>query len=430
MEPPSGDRFGPLFPNPPSRIGGFGRAVRLFWRTTDPSLLTISADRTPPAGFRTVDSFALVPNATAPRYLLPLTSRSEAARSVELYGALSTPLRRAIRVAAGAGLRVGLVQPLLQSRAYVHARVGVPVEELAAVSFTHHLARVFDEERIVALISLGGGGSYSKPVVQVLSLTGAPIGFVKVGWDEVTRRLVVNEARMLRLCEQASLRKLRVPRLISAGRWNDVEMSVVSPLPEDVRRYPPKTLPPVAITEEVSQIADRGVEPLWEGTYADGLRRRIESGSESSRTPNILDWLRQTSAEARVRIGAWHGDWAPWNLATRGAELHAWDWEQGGDQVPLGFDVIHFYFQTGFIRDGMDLEVAIRHASAASAEALGRLGTPRGASSVLLGLYLLEISLRVDELLRLGGHPNPKLYPRIRETLRQPQAILGERSAT
>jgi hypothetical protein len=417
------DRSGRLFPNLPSRIGGLGEIVRVFWRAGDRSALMISRQPAPPTGFRLIDAYALVPDAASPRYLLPLSSRRLTARSLQLYSSLRSPLRRVLRVAAGMGLRVGLVQPWLRDRIYIHARRDASMDDLAEISLTHHLAKLFDEDRITALISLGGAGPYAKPVMQVLSTSGTPIGFVKVGWDDVTARLVANEARMLRLCEGSRLRTVQVPRLISASTWNDLELTVAAPLPEDVRRYSARVPPSVGTTEEIASLTDCRPEPLWGSTYADDLRRRVRAQGPTPRTPDILEQLRHGSHEATMRIGAWHGDWSPWNLATRGAELFAWDWEHSGDRVPLGFDVIHFHFQTGFILDRLELGTAVRRAAERSRPALRALGVPDGLTRTLILLYLLEISLRADELVRLGGVPNIRLYPRIHEILRRPQDL-------
>ena len=69
-----------------------------------------------------------------------------------------------------------------------------------------------------------------------------------------------------------------------------------------------------------------------------------------------------------LAVGAWHGDWAPWNMAWHGRRLQLWDWEQFGTGVPFGVDAVHFTVQTHLRRDGFTPE-ALR-------ESLDRLENP------------------------------------------------------
>jgi hypothetical protein len=321
------------------------------------------------------------------------------------------------------------VQPLLRDRLCIHVPRHVADEDLAKVSIVSHVAEVLGARGATGLISLGGGGPYAKPTIQVISGRGEALGFVKVGWDEVTARLVSNEARALRLCAKGPLQTLRVPRLLHAGRWNGLELSVVSPLPAGARRYPHKALPPLAITKEVCGLTGGSSEPVWTSPFADRLREQAERkapGTTADQRPSsdLLVWLRERYADARLVVGAWHGDWVPWNLAMYGPHVYAWDWENSGDSVPLGFDVVHFYFQSAFIRDRLRLTDAIRRSRAASSEPLRRLGIPDSLVGLVRTLYLLEVGFRAEEVGRLGGKPNPDLYPAILEILRRPQDLV------
>jgi hypothetical protein len=51
-------------------------------------------------------------------------------------------------------------------------------------------------------------------------------------------------------------------------------------------------------------------------------------------------------------LGAWHGDWTPWNCAAAGGAVALWDWERFATGVPLGMDALHHDLQTALARPG------------------------------------------------------------------------------
>jgi hypothetical protein len=414
-----------LFPSPPSKIGTFGEIARIFWRTSEPGTITVTRTPESPPGFRLIESYAIVPSAGRPRYLIPLSSRAIASRSLSLYASLAPRLRKSVRSAAAAGIKLGVVQSVLRDRMHVHVREDLQGRGLADISLVQRLGQMLGEP-VSAMVSLGGSGPYAKPVVQLVSDGGEPIGFVKVGWNRITHRLVTNEVRMLQLCRRAAPVTFRVPRPVSFEDWNGMKVSVVSPLPEDVRRYPSGALPSIAITREIGDLVPGGVQPLWESAYVNQLRSALHLQGAPLGTREVVDRLRRHSPHPRLRFGAWHGDWSSWNLAKRGGEVHAWDWEHGGEGVPLGFDIINFHFNDAFFQDRNGLESAIQRTRRKIIAPLGALDVPGEHVGILLALYLTELTVRAGDLLREGGVPNGRLHPRLGELLLQPDAVLGD----
>ena len=51
-------------------------------------------------------------------------------------------------------------------------------------------------------------------------------------------------------------------------------------------------------------------------------------------------------------LGAWHGDWTPWNMSRRRGRLQLWDWERFETGVPLGLDRCHYGVNAVVRRDG------------------------------------------------------------------------------
>jgi hypothetical protein len=46
-----------------------------------------------------------------------------------------------------------------------------------------------------------------------------------------------------------------------------------------------------------------------------------------------------------LTLGAWHGDWTPWNMAWDGTQVLLWDFERFATGVPVGFDLVHYRLQ-------------------------------------------------------------------------------------
>ena len=104
-----------------------------------------------------------------------------------------------MRRVLGVGLRTGLAQPLLPGKIDVGTAVDATPEQLADVLLSEHLRELFGRGPVTVAVS-GGSGAYRKPVLQVFSTDGKPLGFVKVGWNDWTRDAVRREAAALRAC--------------------------------------------------------------------------------------------------------------------------------------------------------------------------------------------------------------------------------------
>ena len=59
-----------------------------------------------------------------------------------------------------------------------------------------------------------------------------------------------------------------------------------------------------------------------------------------------IDAVMERMAGKRVRYGAYHGDFTPWNMFVEGGELFVFDWEYAGRWYPMGLDRYHFWMQT------------------------------------------------------------------------------------
>ncbi|MDP8910952.1 MAG: hypothetical protein M3M94_02660 [Actinomycetota bacterium] len=331
------------------------------------------------------ESFAVFPSAANPRLLLPLTSTKAAASALRTRGYGVRAPARIGRAAARIGVRTGVAQRVLRTRVSLSHERPAPL--------VAHLRDVLGRADLEIAIRLGRLRPNRKPVVQILTRDGETLAFAKLGWNGVTRELVANETRvLLGLSEQARApRAFVAPRVVHGGRWRDLEVLVLSPLagvpftPRRARRDPP-----VEATREIAALEHLRSARLADSDYWRSRRSRIEH-TERSGLGEIAERLEARYGGATIPFGAWHGDWTPWNIASRGRVVSVWDWERSGELVPVGLDAAHY---------DLHLALAARNLESASIRGgpmLKALRTAFDVQSLLVALDLLEMSLRREE---------------------------------
>jgi hypothetical protein len=110
----------------------------------------------------------------------------------------------------------------------------------------------------------------------------------------------------------------------------------------------------------------------------------------ATRALGCLDRLVEEADGQLITIGAWHGDWTPWNMSTSGGRIRLWDWERFETNVPTGLDALHFRVNAATRTRGTRPATVIE-ALRFSDPSAGRPGT---AAHVLAGLYLAAITAR------------------------------------
>jgi hypothetical protein len=72
-----------------------------------------------------------------------------------------------------------------------------------------------------------------------------------------------------------------------------------------------------------------------------------------------------------------------------------WDWERMRHRVPVGFDVLHYRFQTSSLTNGQLVPAAASRTLSEARSELAAVGVEAASHDVLLRLYFLEIALRL-----------------------------------
>ncbi|HWL99377.1 MAG TPA: hypothetical protein VNP20_18695 [Nocardioidaceae bacterium] len=396
-----------------------GRLTRRVWPDGPDSPVLVS--RSPlPETHVTLESYAVVPSAQRPRYLVPLRSpRSVLAAASRLPH--SSLVRRGARLTAAVGtvawshvgsdrLYVGIARSVPPERWPEHLLLRRIAAELD-LSDPSDLSHPGDPSDIVALLPVRRVMPTTKPILRLFDRRGRSLGFAKVGWSTATRRVVGNEVEVL-LGLRGRLQHLQVPSVLGSGELGGNTYLVTTPAPSPMRVW---SRPPQACAWLLTDVARSGgltVETL----SASRFRARIlaELDAAQAGAPTLVDllrtWLLSAPGTVDLEFGRWHGDWTRWNVVEADGAALAWDWEFSEPSVPVGFDLMHWHFQQSLAHPQGSLDAAV-HSVYAAAPVLAAVGVHPARRRLVASLYLIEILTRACRLNAQGGGWNPRVYP-------------------
>jgi hypothetical protein len=389
-----------------------------------------------PAGFDRAEQFAVLPAGGGRSFMVSLAARRGASSALTSYNALRSGRTRLARRVLGLGLRTGVAQPLLRDKIDIGTESGSSPAQSGEEPLGEHLQQLFGRGPVV--IAFGGGsGPYRKPVLQVFSTNGTPLGYVKVGWNDWTRDAVRREATALRACADHPMR-IGVPGLLGHSTWRGLDLLVTAPLPRGIRRMATGArLPDAELLREISKLSPAHLGELAASPWWLGVRSRIRSGVTSPEARSALalavDRIERAHGRVPLEFGTWHGDLVPWNLARLGHRLYAWDWETSTPDAPLGFDAVHFHFQVAFVARRYPLEQSVALAASSARPALEALGIPADSCGLVAALHLLELFVRHEEARSSTGDVDNRFCPAVtgvlERALTRPAGARGEDSA-
>jgi hypothetical protein len=362
---------------------------RLLW--PEPLELRIGDAPHDAAGGDVHREYLLLPSGRRPRLLVP-RGRRAATAAVRGYGVGRSRSARWQAAGLALGMRTGLAPLLLRDR----VRLVSGDRNGAAASIESHLGEVLGREVLLSMY-LGAPRANRKPVLQVLSPEGRTLAYVKVGVDPLTCRLVRDEAAALETLAEAGLQRATVPAPLHSGRWNDLELLVQSPLPVAGSRGRPTREQVVAAQAEVSAIGRTAGVPLSASPYWTALRARIDAlpATEAARTlADLGAGIEERFGDVPLTLGAWHGDWTPWNTALAGERLLVWDWERFASAVPVGFDAVHWELQQDLVNRMADPSESARRSLASAPTVLEPFGVTAAHARVTTVCYFAELATR------------------------------------
>lgn len=334
------------------------------------------------------DSYHVVPSLRRPRYLVP-TDVAGAQRMFSRHGG-----SRADRVARRLWRRahtLGIADRLPVSRIVVR-----PEPE----GIEAYLGAVIGAPARIGVL-LGPPRANQKPVLQVFGPDGETVAFAKLGLTPLSATLLETEASALRLLGDRDLRAFDVPQLLDHGTWKGVPILVQGAL--DLAQSDASTAPPpLEVMVEIATISGIEVEDYAHSAFSQGV---APTGGDTWHGIDVAAFGRvheQLTAWGPLPMGAWHGDFGPWNLARSGDTTQVWDWERFEVGVPVGLDAAHYRAQQG-VAAQTEPSVAWAGIVAAVGAVLAAAGCDAAAAPAVGAAYLLAIVARY----RADAGPEP-----------------------
>jgi hypothetical protein len=363
------------------------------------------------------DEYVLIPGAKRPRALLPANRARIGAQALRQYSNATRLKTRTGAELLALALRSGLpwVAPTLRLP-------GTLAQTPTLGSLAALLAEVTGVDHPVLTVSLGASRPQAKPVIQVLAPDGRLIAHAKVGWNQVTKPLVVNEHHMLAHVHRASPRTFRVPSILFAGDWNGRKLLVVRHGGSRSWFRPVDLRIPGAATRELSRLDDQPPTPLLRTRFWHQLDDRVTrvagaGGGLSEALTTASSRIVDRYAESTLSLGVTHGDWAPWNMASLGSELLVWDWERASERGPLGMDALFFLLQTDIWIRGQEPLSSFEKLRRTAGPLLRALGLRAQDPSVLIALLALEMAVRQEEGAAAGVRVPARVYGAMRHVV-------------
>ena len=344
--------------------------------------------------------YLLLPTQGRPRLVVPAGRPFAAARAARRQLNGNRLRTRAARLATTFAVGSGL----FEKAASLHLVVEGPA---GTTSVESPLKSVLGVDDVLLAMSVGQPRATRKPVLQVFDARGNVLAFVKIGHDQLTRRLVESEAQTLERLGRAVLRSTRPPRVLGLKRWAGLSLLVLEPLPVRGRRLRGQAQRD-ALVRSVREIAllPGSAGPSWrESPMREALHDELIASGD--RAGGLLREFERLDREAvDVRLGCWHGDLNPGNLAALRAETLVWDWERFEQGVPVGYDLLHHDLQTWITEQGSPPLEAAHRLLVQAAQMLAPLGVTPQEAEHTARLYLLTLGSRYarDQQAEAGSH--------------------------
>lgn len=333
---------------------------------------------------RGLQDYVVLPWLRSPRWLLPADAPYAAA-------ALATQETTGARQVATRLLtwahRVGLTSRVPLGRLRVQPSDGDSL-------VTQVSARLGED--VTVAIRLGSWDHARSLTLRGFAWDGSTRAFGKVGLDGVGCDAVRAEKAGLARVAELDVPGIAHPEVLHHFEWRGLEVLLVSPLVASTADGKRRDMPLDAMRQLANASGHRQGELPASGWLRSVRHRTAEVSDPRLRAQlaSVLAQLEDASRGVELPLGCWHGDWTPWNMTRDGPRVMLWDWEHFAEDVPVGFDPVHYLAQR--LRQTTGTGPSEERAWLAQSADVLRLGLGLGETQrdVLLAAYLLEVNLR------------------------------------
>ena len=347
---------------------------------------------------RPTREWMVLPSAASATLLVPTRGRV-GARALFQFNDSMTQRARLAKVGLGFAIQGRVARFFLRDRLSIFTGDSDSGRDL----IESELPKLLGVPRVEVAISIGRSLRPNiKPVLQIMAPDGRVLAFAKLAWNALTSNLVENEVKTLAKLEGRVIRSFRVPRVLHQGEWNGFPLALFSPLSHGLlRRYPVNALPPLPVLREVASLEDQSRGPMIGGPYWREVSGRARAAAnyleDGGRLEAAISKLEARVSSVEVIHCMSHGDFAPWNMMHAADAINVWDWERSSETRPLGVDVLHFAFEVGYQKEGLDPRAAVGVALERSRGILGDLGVPPPTGEAIRDVYVLDRLTRLLE---------------------------------
>jgi len=247
--------------------------------------------------------------------------------------------------------------PNVASRFVLRTRAD-PVLSQRLGSFAKIIRDRLGIEDLAVSFSLGTPGGHQKLTARA-SQEGRAVAYVKISENAAVTGLLRNEARMLNWLDGCNLRSAVLPKCLGTAECSNSSLIFLGPPPGRARQRSAKvSSSEVEFLEELNSLNSESIAP--EEFFADWEMDTIASprDTETTKCAELLarctDVARTSLVQSGVRVGAGHGDFAPWNtLDLEDGRLFVFDWEYGSKQSVALADVFHRLIMPARLLEGL-----------------------------------------------------------------------------
>ncbi|RKE79224.1 phosphotransferase [Rhizobium sp. AG855] len=202
----------------------------------------------------------------------------------------------------------------------------------------------------------GTAGPHRKTAIQLMAEDGDILGYAKVSRRPLVKPYLAREAEMLRRIGRLALATADTPAVLAFDPGSAVRPSVLVTDSRKTIGAKSSVRPGGAHLRFLSELASR--------TRSNGVHRAFESvPSLANETRLPAAWTRRLLSGAarasrfvdRLPVALAHGDFTPWNCIMLEPRLYVFDWEYAADDLPLGYDLVHYLLATGHGADPADV---------------------------------------------------------------------------
>ena len=217
------------------------------------------------------------------------------------------------------------------------------------------------------------------------------LGYVKLTESEEVGRLFFQEMNFLKKVndQRSTINGLLVPEAWAMVLGIDKVWVLIQTTRKSLRSE---------MVREWGELQESFLERLYDATVQDieweesdvakslcDLREHIDwlpNGVDGEAVVKRIDAVVECMKGKRVRYGAYHGDFTPWNMFVEEGELFVFDWEYAGMSYPKGLDRYHFWMQTAIFEKHWGMEELRRYICSVDGEWIDR---------EMLEVYVLDV---------------------------------------